>query len=164
MTIGKDLIEKIRGAPAEGVEARPVEVERDGVRVRATVRGADRYGCAIDHVRVTAPGRPVPPEERGGVLRRQAERLAERSPGLPERLKVHEVDPGVGVGILRSRPEEVRGRRYTEVRLRGGREAEVERYEYRPEAGRRERIPQGFTHESLERLADDLAEVVGGGG
>jgi len=150
--------------PGPATHPRPpiLEVEHGGVKVRARVRGADRFGCAIDGLEVQAPDRRVPPEAVGDTLRRQAERLRDRNTGLPERLKVHEVDPGLGTGVLRSRPDEMRGRRYSEVRLKGGHQAEVERYEYRPRESRRHAIPHELTHEALERLADDLAETVKG--
>ncbi len=150
-TAGQNLWKGIAEG-GEGEFPRVVVVEEEGFSVQAEVNGASAHGCSLE--KLTARGRPVSPGTDG--LRRRAESLAGHLPGLPERLKVHEVDEAHGEAILRSRPEEMRGKRYSEVRVRGDGEVSVERFRYLPESTARERIPQAFTPEGLERLVEEL--------
>jgi hypothetical protein len=156
MSLGERLVEALKGSS----EPREVEASEGGVVARATVSGADRYGCAVDHLSVSAPGRA--PEDPGTEVRRQAEAVRDRVRYLPEPVEPIEVEPSLGEAILRTPPEEIRQGRYFEARLRGGREIEVQRFRADRQRSERECIPAPFTHETLERLADDLGEIVQG--
>jgi hypothetical protein len=105
-------------------------------------------GASVERLRVSLPG--------GSSLPQQARGICERVRGLGERLVPVEVDEGLGGGVLRSDPRDMRGRRYYEVGL-DGEGATLERYRALPEGGR-QREPFTVTREQLGRLVDDLAE------
>jgi hypothetical protein len=153
-TLGRELIRALKNSTGSG--RRSIEVEHDGSAAQAEVHGSGPYGSSIDRLTVVAPDRDLSTDEAGAEVRRQAAAVGERITYLPERLRAHEVEPGLGRAILRSEPGEIRGREYHEVELKGGREAEVGRHRFHDSEPGRERIPQGYSHEILERLTDDL--------
>lgn len=151
--IGKKLVDALKNSTGSG--RREVEVDHDGTTARARIEGSGPYGSAIDELTVVRPG------EGDGDLERQADDLVDRLSYMPERVRKHEIAPALGGGILRSEPDEMRNREYQEIGLQGGHEARVRRYRYDPEAGERRAIPQNYAHDTLERLTDDLADVLG---
>jgi|ETNmetMinimDraft_26_1059896.scaffolds.fasta_scaffold35522_2 hypothetical protein len=151
--IGRKLVDALKNSNGSG--RREVEVDHDGATARARVRGSGPYGSSIDELTVVRPG------DDGGDIEHQADDLVERLSYLPERVRKHEIAPALGGGILRSEPDEMRNREYQEIGLQGGHEARVRRYRYDREAGERRAIPQNYAHETLERLTDDLADVLG---
>ncbi|GEM_PF-1653037 len=124
-----------------------VEVSGSKGSVEVEVVELDGLGAKIDRVRVRVP-RPTD-------LPSQAEQISERVRGLGERLVPVEVDERLGGGVLRSRPEEMRGG-YYEVGLDGS-GATVERYGLGDD-GVREKQPFTVTREQLGRLVDDLED------
>ena len=158
-SLGSKLVRALKNSSGSG--KREVEVEHDGTMARADVNGSGPYGSSVDRITVVGADRERTEEEAGDAIRRQAAGIVERVTYLPERLREHEVDAGLGGGVLRSRPEEMRDREYHEIKLDRGRDAEISRYRYDPKQTRRDRIPQHYSHEALERLADDLSDVLG---
>jgi hypothetical protein len=162
-SLGGKLIRALKNSSGSG--KRSLEVEHDGTTAAADVNGSGPYGSSLDRLTVVGPDRAAHGRERtdegaGDAVERQARAIVDRVTYLPERLREHEVDGGLGCGILRSRPEEMREREYHEVELGNGRQAEVSRYRYDPAETRRDRIPQQYSHEALERLTDDLGAVL----
>ncbi len=153
-TLGRKLVKALRTSSGSG--KRTIEVDHEGSAAQADVHGAGPYGSSIDRLTVVAPDRDLGKEEAGDEVARQAEAVGEGIGYLPERLRPHEVEPRQGRAILRSEPREMRGREYHEVELKDGREAEVTRHRYNAGEPGRERIPQHYSHETLERLTDDL--------
>ena len=157
MSLGKKLIRKLK----PGVEGE-VEVEEDGVRAKADVVGSGPYGAEVKGISV---GRVDPRGEshrvRGDRMRRVLDDLPETLDYLPERLAPLEADPASGKGVLRTPRTDVRGREYYEVTVDGGDKVDVERYRGRDEAAGRDSVSQNYGHSIVERLVDDLGEIVG---
>ena len=158
-SLGSKLVRALKNSSGSG--KREVEVEHDGTTARADVNGSGPYGSAVDRITVVGPDRERTEGEAGEAVARQAGAIVDRVTYLPERLREHEVEASLGGGVLRSRPDEMRDREYHEIKLDGGRDAEISRYRYDPTRTRRDRIPQHYSHEALERLADDLSDVLG---
>lgn len=153
-TLGKKLVDALKNSSGSG--KREIEVDHGGASARARVRGSGPYGSSIDGLTVAVP------DSEGEVdIERQADDLVERLSYLPERIKKHEIAPGLGGGVLRSEPGDMREREYQEIKLNGGREADVRRYKYDGEQRERHEIPQNYAHETLERLTDDLVGSMG---
>ena len=131
-----------------GVKTGPIEVETETGQVQLDLADADRLGASIDRLRVSVPNAAPLGEQATGICRRLRH--------LPERLVPVEVDERLGGGILRSDPDDMRGKRYFEVGLDGS-GATVERFQAAPDGGR-EREPFTVTREQLDRLVDDLAD------
>ncbi len=157
-SLGRKLIRALKNSSGSG--KRSVEVEHDGTTAAADVNGSGPYGSSLDRLRVVGAERERTGEQAGEAVERQARAIVDRVTYLPERLRAHEVDANLGGGVLRSRPEEMRDREYHEIELDRGREAEVSRYRYDPAETRRDRIPQQYSHEALERLTDDLGAAL----
>lgn len=100
------------------------------------------------------------PEPAGETLHSWAERIAQRTLGLMEPVKVVEIDPLRHEGFLRS-ADPVRhgnGALYFEVFLKGTKQALVRRYQAAADKnGRREQVAFALTHEALCKLVDDLS-------
>lgn len=116
-----------------------------GRRVRADIVDEDRLGVQIDRLRVDAP------EGIGGRVDRIAQDLR---PG-GERLVPVEVDERLGGGVLRTRTDEMRGRRYFEVEV-DAEGAGLGRYRV-DDDGTRNPEPFTVTREQLGRMVDTLA-------
>jgi len=157
-SLGRKLVRALKNSAGAG--KREVEVEHEGTTAKADVQGAGPYGSSIDRLKVVGPDRERSDEQKDRAIRRQSRQIADDVTYLPERLQEHEVEPGLGGAVLRSRPEEMRNREYGEVEVEGGREIDVSRYRYDPQRTRRDRIPQNYSHEILERLTDDLGRVL----
>ena len=146
MSLG-DLLEQKLDLP--GSERGRIGVEApSGAAAEVDVVEVDRLGARVDRVRVTTPA--------PGPLARQADGIAERVRDLGDRLVPVEVDDRLGGGVLRTAPQEIRGRRFFEVEL-DGEGATVERYQV-GEDNQRERQPFTLTREQLGRLVDDLED------
>ncbi len=152
--LGKKLIDALKNSSGSG--RREIEVDHEGASARAKVRGSGPYGSSIEGLSVQ-----VPDGGEEADIGRQADALVDRLSYLPERIKKHEIAPGLGGGVLRSEPEDMREREYQEIKLNGGKEADVRRYKYDKKKRERREIPQNYAHETLERLTDDLAGTLG---
>ena len=130
-----------------------VSVECDGTEVEAEVAEAGPVGVRLDRLRVR-------PSVEGPVdLHERAAGIASRVRPGGERLDAVEVDPGLGGGVLRTTPDDIRGGRYFEVGIRPGGEADVRRLQVDPESGERTEAPFDLTRRQLEDLVDGLAEA-----
>jgi len=152
-TVGQKLVDALKNSAGSG--PRTVDVEEGGIAVRAKVKGSGPYGSNLDQLSVERPDGEL--ADDGSPVEQQADAIVERVTYLPERLRKHEVEGGLGRGILRSRPEDMRDREYQELDLLEGRKIDVARYKFGVKGGKRKRIPQSFGHENLRRLTDDLA-------
>jgi hypothetical protein len=117
----------------------------------------DQVGCLTWEVRVQRKAPDFPAKEAD--LRNWAERVACRTTGLLETLKVLEVDANRFEALLRSEAPACRGedRFYYEVHLKGICGATLRRYR----AGingksQREQVAFALTHETLAKLVTDL--------
>ena len=81
--------------------------------------------------------------------------LPDRVRSLPHRLQPVEVDPGLGGGSLRSRPEEMRKRDFYQVDLTGDRSVGVRRFKVTKDGDRK---PMDFTL-TREQLGDLIDEI-----
>ncbi|TNE85121.1 MAG: hypothetical protein EP330_27355 [Deltaproteobacteria bacterium] len=120
------------------------------------------HGGAKAHVDVVTSG-PVGVRVRGVKIERgrdvPIETAAEELPGqlagvLPERIHAVEVDPRLGGAILRTKPDEMRGREFVEVEVSGTRKVDIRRWEASDE-GRKPK-DWAMTRDALGRLVDDL--------
>jgi len=157
-SLGRKLVRALKNSSGAG--KRELEVEHEGTTAKADVQGAGPYGSSLDRLTVVGPDRDRSDEQKDRAIRRQAREIADDVTYLPERLREHEVEPGLGGAILRSRPEEMRDREYGEVEIKGGGEVDVSRYRYDSQRTRRDRVPQNYSHEILERLTDDLGRIL----
>ena len=144
MGLGEKLDKKL---DLPGVTGGSVEVSGADGSVEVDIVELDGLGAKVDRVRVRVPNPSNLPQ--------QAEQISERVRGLGERLMPVEVDERLQGGVLRSKPEEMRGG-YYEVGLDGS-GATVERYGV-GEDGLREKQPFTVTREQLGRLVDDLED------
>ena len=116
----------------------------------ASTNHRDRIGAELTELAV-ARATPGP-----GTVRAWADQFANQSRGLPDPVKLLEVDPSRDEAILRSTPNKTERRvDYYEVKMQGTSKASVKRYAATD--GKRESIPFTITHEGLGRLVDDLA-------
>lgn len=133
-----------------GVQSGPVQVDTDGGTVEVDLVEAGPIGARVRRVKVSVPT-PT-------ALPRQAEAITESLRGLGERVVPVEIDERLGGGVLRSRPDEMSGRRYYEVGLDGD-SATVERYRALEDGGR-EAEDFNVTRDQLGRMVDDLADAL----
>jgi hypothetical protein len=110
----------------------------------------DRLGCRLREIRIAR-------NRTGTDLAQEAERLAKRVTGLLEKLKIHEIDQGLGIAVLRSDTPAVQGdsRSYFELTLSSDR---VTLKRWRSSCAISGRTPSDFTitHEALTKLLNDL--------
>ncbi|MCP4805611.1 MAG: hypothetical protein GY913_10935 [Proteobacteria bacterium] len=133
-----------------GVRSGEVQVETDDGKVELDLVEAGPIGARVRRVKVSVP--------QAGPLPKQAGQICESLRGLGERLVPVEVDERLGGGVLRSRPQEMTGRRYYEVGLDGD-SATVERFRALEDGGR-ESEDFSVTREQLGRMVDDLADAL----
>ncbi len=146
MSLGKALVDELRKGTAG-----PVEVQDEGVVATADVVGSGPYGAELRGLRIEGGGAMDVPGATEAVV--------DRVNYLPERLEALEVERERGV--LRTARDQVKDREYYEVEVAEGR-VDLGRFRYDTEAGTRSRVPDNFGHRMIERLVDDLAEVLQG--
>lgn len=135
--------------PAEGRAT--LNVDGGGCSVAVTADRNDELGTLAWEVAVKRPaGSP-------GDVKGWADRCAERVTGLPESLKVLEVDATRDEAILRSSKTTKRGdsQYYYEVSLKGTTEANLRRYQ--ATGTRRSQVAFPITHEALGRVVEGIA-------
>jgi hypothetical protein len=158
MTLENTLLARLtEWRPPPGRESLTVTDAASGWSATVTVDNQDALSCLVRELVVNraAPAEP-------GDLRAWAERVADRTTGLVEPLKVLEVDTLRGEALLRSDSPSQRGEAlyYYEVLLRGTFEAILRRYHGSHNAGeRREQVGFALTHEALARVAGHLASA-----
>ena len=82
--------------------------------------------------------------------------LPDRIRSLPHRVQPVEVDPVLGGGMLRSRPDEMKKREFYQVDLSGQREVGVRRYRVQSD-GQRKQTDFTLTREQLGDLIDEIS-------
>ena len=154
MTLAKNLRQALNDPTQSGEGT--VAAAAGPWQATASTAHRDKVGAEINELTVERKD-PGP----GGV-KAWADNFANRSRGLLEPLKVHEVDAARGEALVRSTPPAKEDGRtdYYEVKLQGTQKASVKRY--RNEDGKRQDIPFALTHDSVGRLVDDLTGSQGG--
>jgi hypothetical protein len=143
MSLHDDLHTQLDAAPAG---ASTVSAEGPQGRAVVELEDLDRLGARVRRMRVEPTRAASIPDQVAGAVGLR---------GLPERLVVVEVDEGLGGGVVRSDPRDMRGKRYFEVGVDGV-GGSVERFRALPEGGR-ETEPFTVTREQLGRLVEELA-------
>jgi hypothetical protein len=155
MTLENTLLARLtEWRPPPGRESLTVTDPASGWSATVSADRQDALSCLVWELAVRRGA-----SAEGGDLRSWAERLAERTTGLVEPLKVLEVDALRNEALLRSDNPSQRGEDlfYYEVLLRGTREAVLRRFQAWHKAGdRREQVPFALTHEALARVARGL--------
>lgn len=153
-TLGEALVDALREqAGGEAV------VETGGLRASARTAGAGRYGSELEQLTVE---REAPRASAGRAERTRGvtEGIAGRVDYLGEPLELLECAPSHGRGQLRTRRDRVRGGEYFEVDVQGGDRVDVQRVRWNRETGEREQRSHNAAHGTLQRLVDDLAELI----
>jgi hypothetical protein len=135
---------------AEAVVALPKGGE---VHATAKIVDTDKFSKLASTISVSTD------KKSGGNVEAKAEKFAERTTYLTEKLQFIEKDVG-GTAIVRSSPETMAGRgaAYYEAQVREN-EITLERYQAK-KGGGREKIPFCLTDDILVRVVDDAANVL----
>jgi hypothetical protein len=156
MTLDGLLLEKLaEWRPDNGRQTLNV-ADGNGWHVALTADCSDQVGCRVWELALRR-------DSTTRDLRAWAERVAARTTGLLEPLRVLEVDPGKDTAVLRSQAPARRGEalHYYEVLLHSRGEATLRRYQAtRDGTKHREQIAFALTHEALAKLAHDLTAEV----
>jgi hypothetical protein len=124
-------------------------------KVQITADRCDELGCRVWEL---ALRRPAP--AAGASLAGWAEKIAANARGLPDALKVYEVDEHRREAVLRSETPQQKGGKvlYFEVLVRNTTEATLRRYQATAEGqGKRDQVPFVLTHEHLAGVAQGIA-------
>ncbi len=153
MTLNEALLQRL--SKWRTAARQTLDVGGDGWAVSVAADRSDDLGCLVWDLavrRATPPAEPV-------AVRDWAERLARRTTGLLEHLKLLEVDAERRQALLRSDEPSRRGDEvfYYEILLGGDGAASVRRYQSSRNGGRREQVGFALTHEALAKLVGDLA-------
>jgi hypothetical protein len=156
MTLNDTALQKLADwRPAAGRHALMVGEEGLGWAAAVTADRNDELGCLLWEVelrRTTAKG--------AASLRAWADQAAGRVTGLPEPLKVVEVDEPRDEALLRSSTPKQRGEAlyYYEVRLKGTAQATLCRYQASHDSAKpRSQVAAPLTHEALASVIAGLA-------
>jgi hypothetical protein len=134
--------------PAEGRST--LNVNEGGASIAVTADRNDELGTLAWEVAVKRPA---------GAVKEWADRCAERVTGLPEPLKVLEIDDKRDEAMLRSAKATRRGdsRYYYEAALNGTGEGTLRRYQ--STGTRRTQVTFPITHEALGRVIEGLVSA-----
>jgi hypothetical protein len=157
MTLAENLLPKLSEWRPSGsgrhswAEAFPAA----GWTVRVAADKADSLSCLVWELTLLRTNEPPP----GIALKDWAEAIASRATGLMEPLTVHEVDETRGEAVLRSTSPARKGDAlaYYEIRLSGLTTAIVRRFSASKTASGRVQIAFALTHETIAKLATDIA-------
>jgi hypothetical protein len=162
MSIGKALVDQLRQSATNPAAEPRIEVELDGVRVRADLGERDRFSATVNSLDITVE---TPAGDAQQFLSERSARVMQRLNYLEEPLAVWELDQREGLAQLRSSPPQRDGERvdYWEVTLHAGERpaASIGRYRWEPGMPEREALPYPATFGLLGRLADSLAGALG---
>ena len=158
MNIGKALVDQLRRSAGNPAAEPRVEVEIDGMRVRAGLGERDRFSATLNSLDISVE---TPAGDAQQFLSERSARVVQRLNYLEEPLAVWEFDPREGLAQLRSSPPQRDGEHveYWEVTLHAGDRpgAQIGRYHWSPGMPEREPLPYPATFGLLGRLADSLA-------
>jgi hypothetical protein len=157
MSLDETVLQKVADWRPSGKERQTLNVPHaeSGWALTLTADRCDEVGCLVWELGL----RRTREAEVSVTLADWAHRTAGRVTGLVEALRVVEIDAPRDEALLRSGEPTQRGGGlfYYEVLLKGTREAVVRRYKAVPNGGKREQIAFALTHETLAKLAKDLA-------
>lgn len=156
MKLDEMLLPKLADWQPQGPGPHHLSVSADGWTGVVAAQRCDELGCRVWELTLRASAQPTL-DEAG--LRTWADRVACRVSGLPELLRVVEVDVIQGQALLRSREASRRkdGLAYFEVLLKASGEACCRRFRTTTQPKeRREQVAFDLTHEVLAKLALDL--------
>ena len=125
-----------------------VKADVPGGQAVVDVVAVDGLGVKVREVKV-ARSKPFD-------LATECAALPDRVRSLPHRIQPIEVDPILGGGLLRSRPDEMRKREFYQVDLVGQKEVGVRRYRV-AKSGDREQLDFTLTREQLGDLIDEIS-------
>lgn len=157
MTLSETLLQKLSNWQPVGTGRHVLATteEASGWTALVSADRVDSMGCLVRELTLQRKtGGPV-----GADLRTWAERIAARVGGLPEALKVIEVDVNRNEALLRSQEPTRRGEQllYYEVLVKGTGEVMLRRYQASQVPGsHRQQTPFALTHEFLAKLAGRL--------
>lgn len=151
MTAEKLLQSLSEWAPS-GVGRHALAVQTPGGTVRVIADRTDALACALWELTLD---RAAP----AAGVKAWAENVAARATGLLEPLKLLEADETRGEAVLRSTAPAAKGDRvaYYEVKLHADGRAAVARYTASRAQSGREQVAFALTHETVAKLAADLA-------
>ena len=100
-----------------------IGAEKGGAKAVVDVADVDRLGVRVRRLKVS--------RSQARDVGAEAKSLPDRLRTLPDKVAPVEVDERLGGATLRSEPEQMRGREFFEVEVRGERDVEVRRYRAR---------------------------------
>jgi hypothetical protein len=158
MTLAETLLQKLVDwrPDGEGRHSVSLPLAGHGWTIGIQADRQDSLGCRMTELEAN---RDAPVANDAAALDVHARRVAARTTGLLEPLRLIEVDHPRQIALLRSEAPARKGDavRYYEVKFLGLNRVTVERYEASQGApARREAIPFVLTHEVLAKLVDDL--------
>ncbi|MBI1913742.1 MAG: hypothetical protein HYS12_03150 [Planctomycetes bacterium] len=153
MTLDELLLQKLaEWRPDKGRQTLDVADAGSGWKAALATDCSDQVGCRVWELSLRH-------DKSSADLRAWADRVAARTTGLLESLKLLELDSAQDTALLRSQAPARRGEAlyYYEVLLHGRGEARVRRYQATRNGTKgREQIPFALTHEALAKLVHDL--------
>ena len=157
MTLDESLLQELAEWRPDK-DRQPLEMadEASGWKASLAADCSDQVGCRVWELSLRR-------DKSNDNLRAWAERVAARTTGLLESLKLLELDAAHDTALLRSQAPARRGEalHYYEVLLHGRGAAHVRRYQAtRDGSKRREQIAFALTHEALAKLVHDLTAEV----
>jgi hypothetical protein len=157
MTLAENLLPKLSDwrPSGDGRHSWAGAFPTAGWTVRLAADKTDTLSCLVWELTLT---RTVEPPQNL-TLHAWATQIADRATGLLEPLKLHEVEETSQEAVLRSERPARKGEAvsYYEVRLSGLTTAVVRRYSASKEVSGRSQIAFPLTHETIAKLAGDLA-------
>jgi hypothetical protein len=158
MTLEETLLQRLAdfGPQDSGRQTVTVSDAEAAWSVSLSIDRNDNLSCALWEMSERSR-RPL--TDAGLNLKTWAEKVAGQVRGLLEPLRVVEIDDTRDEALLRSDEPTARksDRYYYEVLLNGAGQAEVRRFKGTTERGKRQQTPFTLTHETLAKLAGDLA-------
>lgn len=155
MTLENLLLQKLaRWRPDGGSSVMEVTDPASGWTARLGAECVEQLGSRLTELSLS---RSTALE--GVDIKARAERIASRTTGLLERLRLIEADPQARSALLRSDNPSKHGEdvNYYELLLRQDGGCSLKRYQASQQPGqRRQAIPFNLTHESLGKLVGDL--------
>jgi hypothetical protein len=151
------LAKRAERPPGKGRQTLTGTDDSSGWAAAVEVDHIDQVGCLVWEMRVQRTPADSPAQEAD--LRNWAERVAGRTTGLLEDLKVLEVDANRNEALLRSDAPACRGeeRYFYEIHLKGTESATLRRYRAASLGkSQLEQVAFSLTHETLAKLVTDL--------
>ncbi len=156
MTLAERLLPRLSewSPSGEGRHSFSAALPEAGWNVQISADKVDTLSCLLWELTLNRSG-----GSPDFSIKEWANSVADRVGGLLEEIKLHEVDSGRNEAILRSVAPTRKGDQvaYYEVRLVGINSASVRRFSAAKAVTGREQIAFALTHESLAKLAGDIA-------